>query len=79
MYKIYSLSKINITERVYLSWVSVVNVLSLDLKEIYPDLHPDEIPNEQFRIDLLGNGQIFIKIRKKIVKMKVPKDEWQFK
>lgn len=78
MHKDYDLDNINISPRIYQTWMSMVSTFVRDLTKKYPDLQPHEIGDEYFRVySLTGVGEIRCEVRKSVCKLRVPKSEYE--
>ena len=73
------LDNIDISERIYSTWLSYCQYEVGRLLKRYPGIQADEIPDENFRIKEDGSGEIFVKIRDVEIKMGVPRDEFIIK
>lgn len=74
---ILDIENVTLSHRVATSWDILAGTFAKELANIYPDLKPDEIPDEQFQVLPNGNGVIFIKVRDKRIEMAVPKSEFK--
>lgn len=73
---IYDLDYVRISRRIYQTWLAYLPQAVSDLQRRFTDLKPSEIPDEQFRLLPNGSGEIFVIIRKKELKLSVPKGEF---
>ena len=76
---VYDLDNVNISRRIYSTWLSYCSTAVRQLQKKYPDLQADEIPDEQFRTKTFGGGELFVKVRGTEIKMGVPSDEYEIK
>ncbi len=73
---IYDLDNVRISPRIYQTWLAYLPQSVSDLQRRFKNLKPSEIPDEQFRLLPDGSGEIFVTIRKKELKLSVPKGEF---
>lgn len=76
MTRIYTLDQVEISPRVYHSWLGSIPLFIRELSEKYPDIGTEDIPDEKFRVLSSGIGQIFVKIKGRELKLNVPKNEY---
>lgn len=80
IYKEYDLDEIEAKPRIHEAWNQAVIMFTFQLLAQFPDLRPQEVPTEKFRVNPLTNiGEIYIVVRKKRCSMRVPSDEWKLK
>lgn len=78
MWEIYNLENINISPRIYQTWMSMLSTFTASLVKKYPNLKPNEIPDEEFWVNTItGQGQIRVKVRSTVCKLNVPKSEYE--
>lgn len=78
MFREYDLDNVNISPRIYNTWVGMLTLFVRDLQAKYPDLQSTEIPDEIFRVNTItGIGEIRVVVRTTVCKLKVPKEEYE--
>lgn len=70
------LNAVTLTKNVHDSWLKNLQKGVATLQKQYPDLTPDEIPDEKFGIFEDG-AYIFVDVRETRLRMKVPEDSYR--
>ncbi len=60
---IYDVDDILINDRLYQTWIEYAQYAIKDILKKYPDIKPEEIPDEQFLLFPNGTGEIFVEAR----------------
>ncbi len=76
---IHDLDSILISSRIHASYTSQLTSILKDLFKKYPELTPEDIPDERFAEYSDGSAEIFCIIKNTRIAMGVPKSEWNMK
>lgn len=78
MYQIYDLDSIEIAPHVLDNWNAAIAANIAQLLKTNPKLSSLEIPDEQFRVVAGTFGEIFVRVGRSELCMRVPRSDWKF-
>jgi hypothetical protein len=74
----FELDYLKLNKRIIDTWISYVPYAVKEIREKYKDIKQEEMSTEKFRVLPNGNGELFVQFRDCIIKLAVPKNEFEF-